>query len=144
MDASVFIALFVGHTVGDHWVQTGHQAAHKHLPGKEGHLSCLRHVAGLTATKIILLLPLLNQTDVNPLFLCAGLMIDALSHYWADRRTTLERLAKWLGKGDFYRLGTDTTHRQSPDGSHIGTGWYALDQSFHYFFLFVSATMISM
>lgn len=139
----VFAALFAGHSVGDHWVQTGHQSAHKHLPGWEGRLPCLRHVSTLTATKIILLLPVLILAGWPSIpWLCAGILLDASSHYWADRRFTLEGLANAVGKGGFYRFGTDTVHRGSRDGSHVGTGKYAMDQAFHHLFLFASAVLV--
>ncbi|MEU9014709.1 hypothetical protein AB0D12_34160 [Streptomyces sp. NPDC048479] len=61
----------------------------------------------------------------------AGLALDAASHWWADRRTTLAWLAKITGKAEFYRLGTDTVHTTTEadgiTGKHIGTGAYALD-----------------
>src|SRR5690606_32568271 len=46
--AATFVALFVAHQVADHWVQTSHQAAHKSLPGHEGRIACLAHVASYT------------------------------------------------------------------------------------------------
>ena len=141
----IFIALYVGHSVGDHWVQTGHQSAHKHQKDKEGIHACLAHVTTLTATKLVFLLPVLAMNEWPSVWwLCAGILLDASSHYWADRRFTLEGLAKWVGKSGFYHLGTDSLHRDAPDGAHIGTGKYALDQAFHHLFLFVSAVMISL
>lgn len=55
--AAVFIALYVAHSVGDHWVQTSHQSSHKGRPGWVGRLADARHVAGLTVTKAVILLP---------------------------------------------------------------------------------------
>lgn len=139
----VFTALFTGHSVGDHWIQTSHQVAHKHLRSPTGRWSCLRHVGTLTLTKIVLLLPVLALTHwPAPWWLCAGILLDASTHYWADRRYTLEGLANLLGLGGFYCLGSDSLHSSSPKGSHIGTGKYALDRSFHHFFLFISSVMI--
>lgn len=141
----VFIALYVGHSVGDHWMQTGWQSAHKHQKDKEGRTACLRHVTTVTATKLVLLLPVLAATEWPSLpWLCAGIALDAGSHYWADRRFTLEWLANKINKMGFYQLGTDSLHRDAPDGSHMGTGKYALDQAFHHLFLFVSAVLISL
>lgn len=60
--AAVFIALYIAHSVGDHWVQTSHQAAHKgendRTPGqcsRAGRIACTLHVLGLTVTKVIAL-----------------------------------------------------------------------------------------
>ncbi|WP_301124749.1 DUF3307 domain-containing protein [Streptomyces cacaoi] len=141
--AAVFIALYVAHSVGDHWVQTSHQSAHKGRPGWVGRLADARHVAGLTVTKAVILLPAAWLLDLrlSLLGLVAGLGIDAVTHWWADRRTTLAWLAKVTGKGEFYRLGAPRAGHD--DNPHIGTGAYALDQSFHHLWLLVAALIIA-
>jgi len=141
--AAVFVALFAAHSVGDHWVQTHHQACAKGAPTAAGRLTCLRHVATLTATKAAALaaLALVTGLALHPIALLAGLGVDALSHYWADRRVTLARLAEAIGKGDFYRLGSPRPG--TTDAPHLGTGAYALDQSWHIGFLFVAALIIA-
>ncbi|MGW0914598.1 transcriptional regulator [Streptomyces sp. NPDC002784] len=141
--AAVFIALYVAHSVGDHWVQTSHQSAHKGRPGWVGRLADARHVVTLTATKIAVLLPVawLLDLHLSALGTVAGLAIDAASHWWADRRTTLAWLAKVTGKGEFYRLGAPRAGHD--DNPHIGTGAYALDQSFHHLWLLVAALIIA-
>ena len=141
--AAVFAALFAAHSVGDHWVQTHGQACTKGAPTAAGRLACLRHVATLTATKTAALaaLALVTGLTLHPLAFLAGLTVDALSHYWADRRVTLAALAERLGKGDFYRLGTPRPG--TADAPHLGTGAYALDQSWHIGFLFVAALIIA-
>jgi hypothetical protein len=45
------------------------------------------------------------------------------------------------GKGEFYRLGAPRAGRD--DNPHIGTGAYALDQSFHHLWLLVAALVIA-
>lgn len=144
--AVVYLALYTGHSVGDHWIQTGHQSATKGNPGKEGRTACLRHVLTLTGTKFIVLAVswATLRMDLSILAVLGGLTLDAVSHYWADRRFTLEKLAARLKKGGFYNLGADTSHRNSPDGSHIGTGKYALDQSFHVLFIFLTAIICTL
>ncbi|MGW2721013.1 DUF3307 domain-containing protein [Streptomyces sp. NPDC001492] len=141
--AAVFIALYVAHSVGDHWVQSSHQAAHKGRPGWVGRLADARHVATLTITKVAVLLPVvwLLHLHLSALAILSGLGIDAVTHWWADRRTTLAWLAKVTGKGEFYRLGTPRAGRD--DNPHIGTGAYALDQSFHHLWLLVAALIIA-
>ncbi|KKD04329.1 DUF3307 domain-containing protein [Streptomyces sp. WM6386] len=141
--AAVFVALYVAHSVGDHWVQTSHQSAHKGRPGWVGRLADARHVATLTATKLAVLLPLVWLLDlhVSVLGIVAGLGTDAVTHWWADRRTTLARLAEALGLGGFYRLGTPRAGHD--DNPHIGTGAYALDQSFHHLWLLIAALIIA-
>ncbi|CAL9677800.1 hypothetical protein SUDANB105_08111 (plasmid) [Streptomyces sp. enrichment culture] len=148
--AAVFIALYVAHSVGDHWVQSSCQAAAKGQPGWPGRLACGRHVLGLTITKGLVLAPvvLLLHLPVTALGLTLGLGIDALSHYWADRRTPLKRLADRCGKAEFYSLGTPAHpgHPVTAKGEYaptLGTGAYALDQSWHILWMFVAALLIA-
>jgi hypothetical protein len=100
-------------------------------------------VISLTITKAVFVLALELVTDVRLSILpfLIGITVDAISHYWADRRYTLEALAGRLGKLDFYRLGTPRPDRD--DNPSIGTGAYALDQSWHVLWLFVAALIMS-
>ncbi|MEU8764971.1 transcriptional regulator [Streptomyces sp. NPDC048659] len=148
--AAVFIALWIGHTVGDHWVQSSCQAAHKGLPGRVGRLACTRHVLGLTATKAAVLAPvaLVLGLDLGAAGLIVGFLLDAASHWWADRRTTLAALARTCGKAEFYSLGTPAhpAHPVTAEGTYaptIGTGAYALDQSWHTLWLGAAALIIA-
>jgi len=148
--AAVFIALYVAHSVGDHWVQTSAQSAAKGRPGWVGRLADTRHVATLTATKLAVLLPTaaLLGLRLSLLGTALGLGVDAASHWWADRRTTLAWLAKVTGKTEFYTLGTPNhpAHPATAAGTpaaHLGTGAYALDQSFHHLWLLVAALIIA-
>jgi hypothetical protein len=99
-------------------------------------MACARHVATLAVTKAIGLAAVV-----------LALALDALSHYWADRRSTLAWLADWLdrtvspGKADFFRLGGPRPGRD--DAPHLGTGAYALDQSWHIGFVFLAALTAS-
>jgi len=148
--AASFIALFVAHSVGDHWVQTSYQAAEKGRPGWAGRLADTRHVLGLTITKGIALAAVVLVLDlpVTALGVVAGLGIDAASHWWADRRTTLAWLARVMGKTEFHTLGTGAhpaapATAQGTPAAHLGTGAYVLDQSFHHLFLGVAALLIA-
>ncbi|MFG2831155.1 transcriptional regulator [Streptomyces sp. NPDC048434] len=148
--AAVFITLHVAHSVGDHWVQTSCQSADKGKRGWVGRLAGARHVATLTATKLVLLLPVaaLLGLNLSILGLLIGMGVDALTHWWADRRSTLAWLAKVTGKSEFYSLGTGAhpAHPATADGkpaAHLGTGAYALDQSFHHLWLLVAAVLIT-
>ena len=78
---------------------------------------------------------------VGAIGIVAGLGIDAVTHWWADRRSTLAWLARVTGKGEFYRLGAPRADHD--DNPHIGTGAYALDQSFHHLWLLVAALVIA-
>lgn len=148
--AAVFAALYVAHSVGDHWVQTSRQSADKGRPGWVGRLADTRHIVGLTATKAIVLtlVAVVLGLHLTPLGLVVGFTVDAASHWWADRRTTLAALARLTGKTEFYRLGTGS-HALAPvtaegkPAAHLGTGAYALDQSFHHLWLLVAALLIT-
>ncbi|MFI2620499.1 DUF3307 domain-containing protein [Streptomyces sp. NPDC018584] len=148
--AAVFVALYVAHEVGDHWVQTHHQACAKGGPGWAGRLACGRHVLSLTLTKVLVLVlvVLVLGLDVTALGLVLGLAVDAVSHYWADRRTTLARLAGSLRKGEYYALGT-AAHPDHPvtaagkPAAHLGAGAFHLDQSWHTLWLLIAALLIA-
>lgn len=143
--AVVFAAMFVGHSVGDHWVQTGHQAVCKGGAGWSGRWACAKHVGTLQMTKATLLAPtwLLLDLKLSLGAVALAFTVDAVSHYWADRRVTLERLArrKWINKGVFYDQGTDLVNHKGEHAPHIGTGRYALDQSWHHLWLFASSVL---
>ncbi|MCX5207566.1 transcriptional regulator [Streptomyces sp. NBC_00237] len=148
--AAVFVALYIGHSVGDHWVQSSCQAADKGRPGWTGRAACARHVLGLTATKAAVLLAVVLVLDlaVGTAGLVVGLGADAASHYWADRRTTLARLARLCGKSEFLSLGTPAhpAHPVTAAGTYaptLGTGAYALDQSWHTLWLGIAALVIA-
>lgn len=141
--AGVFVALYAAHQVGDHWVQTHHQAQSKGARTWAGRAACSAHVATLTLTKcgslVLLMLSLDLRLSVVPVVI--GLTVDALSHYWADRRFTLAALARATGSAAFYTLGAPRPGRD--DNPSLGTGAYALDQSWHVGWLFVTALIIA-
>jgi hypothetical protein len=141
--AAVFVALFVAHQLADHWVQTQHQADCKGKPGWAGRLACAAHVSTYSATALlaVLALPMFLGLALDPGRVAVGLAVSAVTHYIADRRTPLRKLAELLGSGPFYALGAPRAGRD--DNPSIGTGSYALDQSFHYLFLFVAALIIA-
>jgi hypothetical protein len=137
--AAVYVALYVAHQVADHWVQTQHQADCKGEPGWPGRIACAAHVATYTLTALVALLFLVGGTGLrlDPWGVAVGLTISAVSHYIADRRTPLKRIAAALGSARFYALGTPRPGRD--DNPSLGTGAYALDQSWHIGWLFIAA-----
>ncbi|MEU8657875.1 DUF3307 domain-containing protein [Actinoplanes philippinensis] len=140
--AAVFIALYVAHQVADHWIQTQHQADCKGRPGWPGRIACAAHVTTYTATAFGFLAVLTLTTDIDLSLgrVFAGLAVSAVTHYTADRRTPLKRLADLCGADRFYALGAPRAGRD--DNPTLG-GAYALDQSFHYAWLFVAALIIT-
>lgn len=139
--AVVMPTLLVAHNVADHWVQTSHQADHKGEPGTRGRVACAAHVATYTLTTTVLTgaVCLLFALPVHPGWFIAAQVVSAVTHYWADRRGTLAALSDRLGIGQFYRLGMPRPDRD--DNPSLGTGAYALDQAWHWSWLFVAASL---
>jgi hypothetical protein len=137
--ASVGFGLLVAHNVADHWVQTSHQAGMKGLPGWAGRKACAAHVATYTVTTAVTVVLLWSVLDlaISPLGFIVGQLTSAVTHYWADRRFTLAALCDRTGKTSFYRLGMPRDDHD--DNPSLGTGAYALDQSWHWAWLFVAA-----
>jgi cytochrome b561 len=91
-------------------------------PGWLGRLACAAHVTTYTLTAVITLAGLALTTGWRPApwHTVIGLTVSAVSHYIADRR----------------RPGCD-------DNPSLGTGAYALDQSWHVGWLFFAALWIA-
>jgi hypothetical protein len=141
--AALFAALYAAHTVADHWVQTDRQARTKALPGWTGRLACLAHVGTYTLTAVLALAVVAWRLhlDLDPTRLAAGLALSAVTHYLADRRTPLRWLAVRTGSRDFWVLGAPRGGRD--DNPSLGTGAYALDQSWHIGWLLAAALVIA-
>lgn len=129
--AAVFVALFAGHQVGDHVVQSDADAAAKGAPTPEllaegvhpwtGWSACLRHIVSYTTVQAG---ALALTSLVAPLTLAgvaAALTISASTHAVIDRRWLVRRLI-------------------AAKGCH---GWkeapYVLDQSIHIGVLLVAS-----
>jgi len=136
--AALFIALYVGHQVGDHWIQQHEEVRDKGKPGWVGRRACALHVTTLTLTKVIAVTSVTLSLTLHLNLWAVGiaLLVDAISHYWVDRRTTLEALAGKVRKGEFYALGDGMT-------APCGTGAYALDQSWHHAWILIAALIAS-
>lgn len=135
MFAEVAIALYAAHHVGDYWVQTDHQAAHKGEAGDHGRQACLLHVLSYVLTQYLFLVALYLVTGVDPsvIGLAAALAISGVTHYMADRREhgLMFKLARAVpGRAKLLAYG----------GQHGFGGAWALDQSWHIFWgVFVAA-----
>jgi len=138
-------ALFAAHQFGDHWAQTPTQAMTKGGSGWSARTACASHVLVLTAVKLAALLAAFAVAGlpIRPAWWAAGLGVDAASHYWADRRSTLRALATAFGPGKaaFFDLGAPRPGRD--DNPTLGTGAYALDQSWHVGWLFIAALILA-
>jgi len=148
--AVLMFALYAGHHVGDYWVQTDSQAAHKGDAGTEGALACLMHVLSYLATQVacLMLAAVTLGLQVSTAGLAAGLAISGVTHYLADRREhgVMLRLARLLGIKAFLGLGVPrkakiyAQQEDQPfgpialDNPSLGSGPWALDQAWHIFF----------
>lgn len=123
-------ALLAGHHVADYWFQTQHQVDAKGQPGWPGRIACLAHVTTYTAVLLAAVLAAASVSEIhlNWMLVAAGLAVSAATHYWADRRVPLRRLADRLHK--------------SPAWLDHGGGIQALDQSWHIGWLFIAALII--
>lgn len=137
-------ALLVAHNVADHWVQTSHQAAAKGRPGWRGSWNCAKHVVSYTAVTAgsVALVWMAFGLAISVSGFVLGQVLSAVTHYWADRRFTLERLAVLTGNDGFYRLGAPRPDKD--DNPSLGTGAYVLDQSWHWLWLGIAALVTAL
>lgn len=117
--AATLAATHAAGKVADHWVQTQHQACVKGEAGWRGRLSCAAHVGTYVATEALALVVTDRVTGLGlrPGRVAAALAVTAITHYIADRRRPLRRMADALGK--------------DPAWLDNGGGMYAMDQSWH-------------
>lgn len=136
--AALWPLLYVAHTVGDHWVQTDAQAVTKAKPGWDGRSACARHTAVMVGLQGAALAAgvLLLGLGLSPVRAALALAVTAVTHYAADRRAPLARLAGATGKARFWALGDGFT-------APAGTGAYALDQAWHHAWLLVSVLILA-
>lgn len=122
-------AMSAGHWCADYWVQRHGQAMGKGAPGWAGRRACAAHVTTYTLTLAgcIALASWTLAVPAVPARVAAGLAVSAVSHYVADRRRPLARLAAACGKGGYWDNG----------------GAAPLDQAWHWSWLFVSALVIA-
>lgn len=124
---AVWVALYGTHDLADHWVQTACQANRK----AQSRAHCLRHVLtyGATQCAALLALTLAFGVDLEPGWLVVGMALNLATHYFADRRAPLRRIAALFpGKANYWDNG----------------GAYPLDQSWHKGWIFVSAFLIAL
>lgn len=144
--AALGLALYASHHVGDYWVQTDYMASHKGKCGSEGRLACLMHVFSYLATQLVAVWAAIWFLDIHVpgLGIILGLAVSGVTHYMADRREfgLMFKLARKLGKGGFMSLGVPRAGQN--DNPSLGTGAWALDQSWHIFWgVFVTAIIMA-
>lgn len=129
--ASVFVALFAAHHIGDHVAQTDWQAKYKVEPGRLGWLAMAGHLATYHACMVAALVGLAAVgVPLTAGGCAAGLAFSALSHGFIDRRWPVRWLLERTGSRAF-AASTTPLH-----------GGYLADQSLHIGCLFVASLMV--
>ena len=130
MIGNILVLLVGCHFVGDYWVQTHWQATHKHLPTWTGRRACATHVSTYTAFMgaIVVVVAHSQHLTITPGRLALGLAVSAVTHYAADRRAPLRRLALAAGKDP---------------GWLDGGGLALLDQAWHMGWLMVAGLVMA-
>jgi hypothetical protein len=142
--AAVGLTLYAAHHVGDYWVQRDEDARHKGDPGRLGRLHCLHHVTTyvVTQTALLLVATVALHLDYAWWRTLPALAISGVTHYIADRRTPLKRLAVLIVPR-LVRLGVPRGGHYD-DNPQLATGLWALDQSWHIFWgVFVAALVVA-
>jgi hypothetical protein len=130
--SAVFVALFAAHHLGDHVIQTDHQAATKALPGRRGWAAMAGHLATYHAAAVVALILLaLAGVPLTVAGCAAGLALSAVTHGFLDRRWPVQWILRATGSPRFAE-STTPLH-----------GGYLADQSLHIACLFVSALLVA-
>ena len=127
------LVLLVAHQVGDHILQTDHQAAHKTGGGLAATWGMVGHIVTYHAAAVILLLAtfaLLGLPLTVPGGL-AGLGFSAATHALIDRRWPVRRILHATRSDKFAETTTPVN------------GMYAADQSLHQLALLIAAVLIA-
>lgn len=92
----IALALLVGHLVGDHLLQTDHQAQRKQQPGIAGYRALAGHVAGYTLAQAVAIAGVVAAgASVSLAGAAVALAISAVTHAVIDRGGLLQRIARW-------------------------------------------------
>jgi len=92
--AATFATMFAAHHLGDYWIQTHAQARTKGDRTPAGRRACAAHVATYTAGSALAVAGVSAALDLRLSWRSQLLaqVISAGTHYWLDRRWTLDGL----------------------------------------------------
>ncbi|RCV53486.1 DUF3307 domain-containing protein [Marinitenerispora sediminis] len=104
--AAVAVAMLAAHEVADYWAQSEREAKHKGDDSAKGRVACASHVATYTAINTAAVVAVNRWLDLglDPRRIAAGQAVSAATHYLADRREPLRRLAYATGNGPFCEM----------------------------------------
>lgn len=131
----VFIALYVGHMLGDHIAQTDRQAADKAGPWRGTASGALvGHVSSYAACQMAAIYAVLWVTGLHVSYVgwLAGIGFSAISHGFIDRRWPVQWVCRHTGSEAFGKLASGGLN-----------GAYLVDQSLHIACLFVAALLMT-
>ena len=128
------VVLLVAHQIGDHVVQTDHQAAGKAGTGTAAARAMAGHLIGYHAVAAALVVGTfaLLGLPLTVAGIVAGLGFSALTHAVLDRRVAVRALLRSLGSPRFAETTTPVC------------GLYAADQALHHLALLISALLIAL
>lgn len=130
--AVAFAALYAGHTVGDHVVQTDWQAATKAGKGWPAFRGMAGHIVGYGTTQAVALGALaLAGVPLGVAGVVAGLAFSMATHAFIDRRWPVQWILRRTGSANFAGLA-----------GHGLNGAYLTDQALHVGCLYVSALIV--
>ncbi|MFC7330802.1 hypothetical protein [Marinactinospora rubrisoli] len=104
--AAVAVAMLAAHEGADYWAQSEREAKYKGDDSAKGRIACASHVATYTAinTAAVVAVNRWLQLGLAPHRIAAGQALSAVTHYAADRREPLRRLAVATGNEPFWNL----------------------------------------
>lgn len=130
--ACAFAALYAGHMVGDHIVQTHEQSVGKAAP--TGWIKpMLGHLAGYTICQIVPFFALITFVGfrMGAIGWYVGIPFSIVTHGFIDRRWPVRWLLEHTGSREFAALNSGGMN-----------GMYLADQSLHVGCLFVAALIV--
>lgn len=129
--AASFAALYAGHMVGDHVVQSDRQASLKAGKGWSAAAAMAGHVSGYALTQLVALVAIYPLATWSPVGFVLGLAFSAATHAFIDRRWPVLWILRRTGSANFAGLTSGGMN-----------GPYLTDQALHVGCLFVAALII--
>jgi len=127
------LALFVGHQLGDHVLQTDHQAVAKAGPGWPAARAMAGHLASyhVAAAMVLAVTAYPLGLALSPAGLVAGFGFSLVTHALLDRRWPVRLVLRRTGSPGFAEQTAPVC------------GMYVADQALHWLALLVSALLIA-
>jgi hypothetical protein len=127
--AALLPTLWAAHNVGDHLVQTDHQAVRK----AQSWRAMAGHIAGYQATQALAVCAVLAATGMrcNRRAVLAGMAFSGATHAFIDRRWPVRWLLQRAGASGFAEMSTPVN------------GPYQADQALHHGCLLIAALLMA-